>query len=212
MPDRRRHLEHMKATLRREAEIIDEVARSLDDGAATAVDLLIVTRGHVLVGGAGTSNAVARRFAHLLSCCGIPAIFIHPADSLHGGAGAVKPDDTVVLISKGGATAEVNRFGEIARSRGAKIIAFTENPASELGRMADVRVVVKIPDDSDPFGMVATSSSLANAAVADAICEAVLEATGYTVQRFASTHPGGAVGKKIEDRRILRGGPPGAED
>jgi arabinose-5-phosphate isomerase len=212
MPDHSAHLERMKVTLRREAEIIDEVARSLDEGAVAAVDLLIVTRGHVLVGGAGTSNAVARRFAHLLSCCGIPAVFIHPADSLHGGAGAVKPDDTVVLISKGGTTAEVNRFGEIARSRGAKIIAFTEDPASELGQMADVRVVVKIPDDSDPFGMVATSSSLANAAVADAICEAVLAATGYTVQRFAATHPSGAVGKKIEDRRILRGWPSDAEE
>src|SRR5512143_3500323 len=98
MSDRSLHLEHMKATLRREAEIIDDVARSLDEGAAAAVDLLILTRGHVLVGGAGTSNAVARRFAHLLSCCGIPAVFLHPADSLHGGAGAVKPEDTVVLI------------------------------------------------------------------------------------------------------------------
>jgi arabinose-5-phosphate isomerase len=204
-------MERMKATLRREAEIIDDLARSLDEGAAAAVDLLIVTRGHVLVGGAGTSNAVARRFAHLLSCCGIPAVFIHPADSLHGGAGAVKPDDTVVLISKGGTTAEVNRFGKIVKGRGAKIIAFTENPESELGQMADVLVAVKIPEDSDPFGMVATSSSLANAAVADAICEAVLQATGYTVERFASTHPGGAVGKKIEDRGILRGEPPGAQ-
>jgi arabinose-5-phosphate isomerase len=204
-------MERMKATLRREAEIIDDLARSLDEGAAAAVDLLIVTRGHVLVGGAGTSNAVARRFAHLLSCCGIPAVFIHPADSLHGGAGAVKPDDTVVLISKGGTTAEVNRFGKIVKGRGAKIIAFTENPESQLGQMADVLVAVKIPEDSDPFGMVATSSSLANAAVADAICEAVLQATGYTVERFASTHPGGAVGKKIEDRGILRGEPPGAQ-
>ncbi len=68
MPDRSGHLERMKATLRREAEIIDDVARSLDEGAAAAVDLLIVTRGHVLVGGPGTSSAVARRFAHLLCC------------------------------------------------------------------------------------------------------------------------------------------------
>jgi len=197
------HLERMKATIRREAEILGDLARTLDENAAKALEILLATRGHVLIGGAGTSNAVARRFAHLLSCSGLPALFIHPADSLHGGSGAVKPEDSVVLISKGGKTAEVNRFAEIAKGRGAKVISFTEDPRSELASLCDVVVVVRIPPDSDPFGMVATSSSLANAAVADAFCEAAIEATGHTVKTFAATHPGGAVGRKIEEKKIL---------
>jgi arabinose-5-phosphate isomerase len=194
----------MRATLRREAEILAELSRSLDETTCAAVDLLLSTKGHVLVGGAGTSNTVAQRFAHLLSCSGQPAIFLHPADSLHGSSGAVTANDTVILISKGGKTAEVNRFATIAKSRGAKLIAFTESPEPELARLADAVVQVRIPADSDPFGMVATSSSLANAAVADAICETILAERGYTREAFASTHPGGAVGEKIEREGLLK--------
>lgn len=204
MPVGGTRLERMRATLRREAAILEGLAGSLDEDAAAAVDVLLATKGHVLVGGAGTSNAVAMRFAHLLSCSGQPAIFLHPADSLHGSSGAVTAQDTVILISKGGKTAEVNRFASIVKARGARLIAFTEAPESELGRMADAVVRVKIAADSDPFGMVATSSSLANAAVADAFCETILAEKGYTKEAFASTHPGGAVGERIEREGMLR--------
>jgi arabinose-5-phosphate isomerase len=194
----------MRASLLRESEILAGIAAALDNGASQAVDLILRTSGHVLVGGAGTSNTVAARFAHLLSCSGQPAIFLHPADSLHGSSGAVTANDTVILISKGGKTVEVNRFAAIVKNRGAKLIAFTESPESELGRLADAVVQIRIPADSDPFGMVATSSSLANAAVADAICETVLAEKGYTKEAFATTHPGGAVGERIEQEGILK--------
>jgi arabinose-5-phosphate isomerase len=194
----------MQATVAREAAVLAQVALALDQGASAAVDVILATQGHVLVGGAGTSKAIAQRFAHLLCCSGQPAVFLHPADSLHGASGAVRAEDTIVLISKGGSTAEVNRFAAIAKQRGARLIAFTEAPESELGRMADVAVRIKIPADSDPFGMVATSSSLAIAAVADAVCEAILFEKGYTREAFASTHPGGAVGQRIEREGILK--------
>lgn len=204
MPVDGSRLERMRATIERESRILAGIAAALDEGASEAVELILATRGHVLVGGAGTSNTIASRFAHLLSCSGQPAVFLHPADSLHGSSGAVTPKDTVILISKGGKTLEVNRFARIVKDRGAKLIAFTENPESELGQMADAIVRVNIPADSDPFGMVATSSSLANAAVADAICETVLAEKGYTREAFATTHPGGAVGERIEREGILK--------
>jgi arabinose-5-phosphate isomerase len=116
----------------------------------------------------------------------------------------VKAGDTVVLISKGGRTSEVVTLARIARQRGASVIAMTEAPGSELGREANAVLEVKIPPDSDPFGMVATSSSLANAAVGDAICEAILVECGYTRESFAATHPGGAVGHKIREEEILK--------
>lgn len=195
-------LARMRATLRKDAQILEQLASLLDDQVSAAVDLLLATKGHVLVGGSGTSGPVALRFAHLLSCCGLPALFIHPADSLHGGSGAVKPEDTLVLISKGGRTAEINRFAKIARQRGARVVAVTEAPESELGQMSDGIIRVKVAPESDPFGMVATSSSLANAAVLDAVCETVLVETGYSLQSFAETHPGGAIGMKIEEKGL----------
>jgi arabinose-5-phosphate isomerase len=132
----------------------------------------------------------------------LPSSFIHPADSLHGGSGALKSGDTLVLISKGGRTLEINQFASIVRKLGARLIVVTESLESELGKMADAIIRVRIPPDSDPFGMVATSSSLTNSAVLDAICETVLVEKGYTLESFARTHPAGAVGKKIEDQGL----------
>lgn len=112
-------LERMRTTLRREAAILLDLADRLNESSGVGVDLLMQTPGHVLVGGAGTSNAVARRLAHLLCCCGVPAVYLSAADSLHGGSGAVTGRDTVVLISKGGKTTEVNGFARIAKQRAA---------------------------------------------------------------------------------------------
>jgi arabinose-5-phosphate isomerase len=153
----------------------------------------------VLVTGAGTSHAVAQRLAHLLSCAGTPALCIDAGDGLHGGSGAIKDGDVVYVISKGGQSKEINQFARIAKERGALIVAQTETADSPLGMMSDAVLTVKTDEDVDPFGMVATGSSLVNAAAGDALCAVLLKLRGYTREAFSRTHPGGAVGKKIEE-------------
>lgn len=186
-----------RAVIEREARAITGAAAQLDGRFDEAVQLLLGCTGHVLVAGVGTSNAVALRLAHLLSCCGTPALFLHPADSLHGGAGAVTERDVVVAISKGGESGEVNGLARIARQHGARVLAITARPESTLGSMASVVLEVTAPEDVDPHGMIATGSSLVNAAVGDALCIALLEARGYGRAAFEATHPGGAVGIRI---------------
>ena len=116
--------------------------------------MLLECRGHVIVSGSGTSHAVALRFAHLLSCCGTPALFLHPGDSQHGAAGAVRSEDVWIGLSKGGETSEVCFLAGIARKRGAAVVAITERPASTLGELADLVLEVSPPADVDPYGMV----------------------------------------------------------
>ena len=186
-----------KAIVTREAQAVQRLADQLTDDLADIVSLLLHCRGHILVTGAGTSHAVAQRFAHLLSCSGAPALCIDAADALHGGAGAVTPNDVVYIISKGGRSAEVNRFAEIAKARGAKLVAQTEAPDSPLAQLCDAVFVVRAEGDVDPYGMVATGSSLVNGAAGDVLCVLLLELRGYTKEAFGQTHPGGAVGVKL---------------
>jgi D-arabinose 5-phosphate isomerase GutQ len=186
-----------KEIVRREAEAVSALAAQFDDSLADVVSLLLNCRGHVLVTGAGTSRAIAQRLAHLLSCSGTPSLFISASDGLHGGSGAVTENDVVYLISKGGHSAEINQFAEIARSRGARLIAQTENPESPLAQMCDAVFKVVAEGDVDPYGMVATGSSLVNGAAGDVLCVLLLELRGYTQEAFGQTHPGGAVGKKL---------------
>jgi arabinose-5-phosphate isomerase len=183
--------------IRDEAAAVDELAARLPAELPRAVGLLLDCQGHVIVSGAGTSHAVGLRFAHLLSCCGTPAFFLHPGDSQHGAAGALRDGDVWVALSKGGETAEVCFLAHIARKRGASVVAITEQPDSTLGRLADVVLVTHAPASVDPYGMVATGSSLVVSALCDAICVALLELRGYTKDAFGETHPGGAVGHRL---------------
>jgi D-arabinose 5-phosphate isomerase GutQ len=180
-----------------ESQAVRDMSAQFDQSLGWVVQALFTCKGHVLVTGAGTSRAVAERFSHLLSCCGTPALFIHAADSLHGASGAIKPGDVVYIISKGGHSVEINQFAQIARQQGAFIIAHTEKPESPLGQMADLVFQIVAPPDVDPYGMIATGSSLVNSAACDALCVLLLEQRGYTKDDFGRTHPGGAVGKKI---------------
>jgi len=191
-------LARAREVVAREAQGVAALAAQLDEHLLGVVDLLYACQGHVLVAGAGTSHAVAQRFAHLLSCSGTSALCVSAADALHGGAGAVTDKDVVYLISKGGRSAEVNRFAEIARARGARIVAQTEAPESPLGQMADAVYPVRAEGEVDPYGMIATGSSLVNSAASDVLCVLLLERRGYTREAFGMTHPGGAVGEKLE--------------
>lgn len=195
-----------RSVVQQEGKAIISLADQLGESFVQTVEKILACQGHVLVAGAGTSHAVAYRLAHLLSCCGTPALFIHPGDAQHGGAGAVTQRDVLIAISKGGETAEVNHLARISKERGATLIALTENPDSTLGQMSDVVVVVRSPADVDPYGMIATGSSLFNSAWGDALCVALLTMRGYSREQFGQTHPGGAVGKRLENEQLRNKG------
>jgi arabinose-5-phosphate isomerase len=190
-------LARARQVVEREARGVQALVDQMDESLADVVDALFNCPGHVLVAGAGTSHAIAQRFAHLLSCSGTPALCVNAADSLHGGAGAVTANDVVFIISKGGRSAEINQFAQIARARGARIVAQTEDPESPLARMSDVVFRVVAVGDVDPYGMIATGSSLVNAVAGDVLCVLLLEWRGYSKETFGMTHPGGAVGEKL---------------
>ena len=180
-----------------EAAAVAALSGQFGESILPVVQALFDCQGHVLVTGAGTSAATARRFSHLLSCCGTPALFIDAADSLHGGSGAMTAHDVVYIISKGGQSAEINQFADLARARGARVVVHTESPQSPLAQRADVVFHVTTTGAVDPYGMIATGSSLVNAAACDVLCVLLLEKRGYTRDQFGQTHPGGAVGKQL---------------
>ena len=181
-----------------ESKAVASLVEQLKPSLVQAAQAMLNCRGHVIVAGSGTSHAVALRFAHLLSCCGTPALFLHPGDSQHGSAGAVRAEDILVALSKGGETTEVNFLAKVAKERGAMVIGITEKPASTLARLSNITLEIKAPEDVDPYGMIATGSSLFNSAFCDALCIVLLNLRGYSVEQFGQTHPGGAVGLKLK--------------
>jgi arabinose-5-phosphate isomerase len=186
-----------REVIEREAQAVHALAEQMGEELGDVIDVLYRCEGHVLVTGAGTSHAMAQRLAHLMSCCGTPALCIHAGDFLHGASGALRPEDVLYVISKGGRSAEINALVEIARARGCSVVAQCENRDSPLARMSDVVYPIVAPEGVDPYGMIATGSSLVNGAAGDVLCVLLMERRGYSRSQFGETHPGGAVGEKL---------------
>jgi len=199
-------LERARDVVRADAAAVLAAVDGIDESFLAVAEALIACQGKVLVTGSGTSGAVASRAAHLLSVGGTPAFHLPPADGLHGGLGVLRPEDMVVALSKGGSSAELNEFCQRARTLCGKLIVITAAPDSALARMADHVITLTLPINADLGAVVATGSSLAMAAVIDALVEVGRTARGYSWERLLFTHPSGAVGRDAADS-LTRLGP-----
>jgi arabinose-5-phosphate isomerase len=157
--------------------------------------------GLIWTTGVGTSANMAARLAHLLTDCGVRAMFLAPGDGLHGHAGVISPGDVMVALSRGGASREVNQMVEIAGQRGATTLALVHDTDSPLARLCHYVLPVRSPAEAELLGFVATTSTVAFAAMGDALCAVVAQAKGYSPAEFAKIHPGGAVGERLNVRR-----------
>lgn len=200
----RRSSQHPWRTARRvwtaEAAAVAALPRILEPATFNrCVQTLARCRGKILTAGVGTSAAAARKIAHSLCCIERPALFLSPGDAVHGGLGAVQREDVVIAISKGGQTREIVNLLPAIQAKRAYLIGVTENPDSVLARHSDLVLRVKVAREPDAFNMLATASTMAVIAVFDAVCIALMEITGYTKDKFALIHPGGAVGDRLLD-------------
>ncbi|MCB8878184.1 SIS domain-containing protein [Acidisoma silvae] len=168
---------------------------ALGDAFLRACHVLVESKGKVLVTGSGTSGAIASRAAHLLSVAGTPAFYLSPTDGVHGGLGVLRAEDSVIAISKGGSSAELNEFSRRARSLAHCLIVITASHDSELASLADHILPLTLPADADLGAIIATGSSLSTAALLDAITEVTRMMRGYRWDQVIYTHPAGAVGR-----------------
>ena len=187
-----------RRVLRLEAEGLEALARSLDEGFTEALDLLDGRTGRVVVTGIGKSGHVARKIAATLSSTGTPALFVHPAEASHGDLGMIEPEgDAVIALSNSGETAELADLVAYAKRFHIPLIAITGRADSALAQAADVALVLPASDEASPMGLAPTTSTTAMLALGDAIAVALLERKGFSPDRFHALHPGGRLGKML---------------
>lgn len=162
-----------------------------------AITMLLGCEGTVLVTGIGTSSSIARRCAHILTCSGLPAVYLDPAQAQHGYSALIRPTDVVVAFSRGGETDEINHVLSIAYQVGAHSIAISEKTDSSMADLVDLLLNAHVSPEHDAGGIIPLASTLAHAAVGDILCAAVMKERGLSEQAFTEHHPGGAVGKQL---------------
>ncbi|MEZ5332752.1 MAG: KpsF/GutQ family sugar-phosphate isomerase [Thermoanaerobaculia bacterium] len=190
-----------------EAGAVAGLAEQLDESFDRAVELLRAASGRVVCTGMGKSGLILRKVAATLSSTGTPALFLHPAEAIHGDLGMVGEGDVVLAASFSGRTDELVRLVEILQRLDIPLIVMTGNAESPLARHADIHLKVAIDQEACPLDLAPTASTTATLAMGDALAMALLEAKGFSREDFARLHPGGGLGRKLlKVRETMHGG------
>lgn len=194
-------LESVTTSLGVQADALRVAAEQVDKQAIVEAAKLIAGAERVIMCGSGSSGYAAGKFAHSLCCIEKPAKFMPPAEAVHGGLGAVQAGDVVIMLSRGGKTAELLPIIDVVKTKGAHLVGVTENPESTLATASDVVIQPVITRESDPLEIMATTSNMVAGAILDAMLAAVMTLTDYKLEQFALIHPGGAVGARLNQEK-----------
>ncbi len=185
-----------KDVLKKEAEALLGVMEKLDSAFSEAAEIIYQCTGRVVLTGMGKSGLVCKKIASTLSSTGTPALFVHPADSLHGDLGMLKRSDVLIMVSNSGETEEVLKIIPWIKRLGIPLIAITSDAGSTIARLGNVALTVKV-EEACPYNVVPTSSTTATLALGDALAISVMEKRAFNVEDFAFLHPGGSLGRKL---------------
>ena len=182
-----------------EAESLLATAEAIDREEFEKAVVALANAPRIAAAGCGHSGIACRHFAHLMCCIDLPARFLSPAEAVHGGLGFLHENDVLVIVSRGGKTDELIPIAEVAKVKGAKIICVTEKFESPLAKLADIKLKMAITKECDKYNCQGTTSFAVTSAIFDALQTALVEYTGYKNETFALIHPGGAVGKRLNN-------------
>jgi len=180
-----------------EARAIRDLITRLDGGFTRALDALYSCKGRVVVTGLGKSGIICKKIAATLASTGTPALFLHPAEAVHGDLGMIVPGDVVLAISNSGETAELMQLLEQIKRLGVTLISMTGNTASTLAAQSDIHLHIGVAQEACPMDLVPTASTTASLALGDALAIALAEKRGFREEDFAALHPAGRLGRKV---------------
>ncbi|MFO7784041.1 MAG: KpsF/GutQ family sugar-phosphate isomerase [Thermodesulfobacteriota bacterium] len=193
-------LEQVKEVLKIEAQAILDLVDRVGPEFEKAVQMILESKGRVILTGMGKSGLVARKISATLNSTGTPSLFLHPAEAIHGDLGMVTRDDIVVAISNSGHTAEINNLLPILKRMKAKIISMTGGLDSIMARESDVTIDVGVEREACPMGLAPTASTTAALAMGDALAVVLIHSRRFDQQDFRKFHPGGSLGERLSTK------------
>ena len=198
------------ALVRTEVAALEALAARLDGPMAApfsrAVEMILrcgEQNGRVVVTGMGKSGIIAQKIAATLSSTGSPALFLHPAEAVHGDLGVLMPGDVVIALSASGETEEILRLLATLKRKGDALITFCCNLHSTLAEASEVALDCSVEREACGLNLAPTASTTAMLALGDALAVAVSLRKGFRAEDFAELHPGGKLGKQLAKVRDL---------
>jgi arabinose-5-phosphate isomerase len=194
------NIEIGKEVLRAEAEGILEAEKRLGQSFSDAVDCIQNSQasgGKVVVTGMGKSGKIADKVAATLASTGTPAVFLHPAEGLHGDLGLVSPKDVIVIFSNGGNTTEILSMMPSLLKIGVKVIGIIGNHESQLAQKSHFLIDAQVSEEACHNNLAPTTSTTVSLALGDALAMALQRSRDFSPEEFALYHPNGSLGQRL---------------
>jgi arabinose-5-phosphate isomerase len=183
--------------LKEEAQAILDLIPSINENFVKACQIILNTKGKVILTGVGKSGHIATKIASTLASTGTQSFFVQAGEAAHGDLGMIGKDDCVIAISNSGEGSELKILIPILKRRCIPLIAIVGDTESSLGKAANVTLSAHVEKEACPLNLAPTSSSTAELALGDALAVALIESRGFTERDFAMSHPGGALGRRL---------------
>ncbi|MCM8821121.1 MAG: KpsF/GutQ family sugar-phosphate isomerase [Candidatus Omnitrophica bacterium] len=190
-------LNYAKKVIDIECDNLKNIRNRLGKEFIKALDIICHCKGKVILTGMGKSGIICRKIAGTFSSLGIPSVFLHPGDAVHGDLGTVSKDDIVMVVSNSGETEEILRIIPSIKKIGAFIISLTCSKETSLGRYSDIVIETGDIKEADIFSMIPSSSTTCALVLGDAMALSLMQIRGVKKQDFAFFHPAGNLGKRL---------------
>ncbi len=190
--------EIFKNVLFEEAQaLLDAINYLNDNEIQKSIELILSTKGKVIVCGVGKSGLIGAKIAATLASTGTPSFFIHPTEAMHGDLGMIQKGDIVIAISYSGESEEILTLIPHLKRLQIPLIAMSCLPYSSLVQESDAFLSIRVNKEACPLNAAPTSSSTLTLSIGDALAIALMYKRNFSAEDFASFHPGGSLGRRL---------------
>ena len=180
-----------------EAKELEKAANNVAFDIDKAIDLIMSSKGKLIITGVGKSGLVGAKIAATLASTGTSSFFLHPTEAMHGDLGMIGKNDIVLGISYSGESDELVQILPHLKRFNIPLIAMARNPKSTLAKYADVFININVDKEGCPLDVAPMSSTTLTMAMGDALAVCLMRKRNFKKEDFASFHPGGSLGKQL---------------
>ena len=122
---------------------------------------------------------------------------MNPSEANHGDLGQIDKRDLLLVFSYSGNTSEIANMLRYANRFNIKIIGVASKKDSLLLKASDVKILLPEVKESDPTGMVPTTSTSITLLLGDCLAVALMNKMRFSKERFKVFQPGGNIGQTL---------------
>ena len=159
----------VKDLLLTEAKELEKAAQKISFDIEKAIDLIMNSKGKLIITGVGKSGLVGTKIAATLASTGTSSFFLHPTEAMHGDLGMIGKEDIVLGISYSGESEELVQILPHLKRFNIPLIAMARNENSTLAKYSDVFININVEKEGCPLDVAPMSSTTLTMAMGDAL-------------------------------------------